>query len=67
MKTKLMLLALTFISLCVARAQNVLEIFGQWQVSLDSMRTFQPVSLSGTLDLAGIGETPQYKNVAWGL
>lgn len=66
MKTKLMLLALTFISLCVARAQNVLELSGQWQVSLDSMRTFLPVSLPGTLDIAGIGDAPKYKNVAWG-
>ena len=35
--------------------QRPLDLSGQWQVSLDSLSTFQPISLPGTLDDAGLG------------
>ncbi|MBP5612317.1 MAG: glycoside hydrolase family 2, partial [Bacteroidales bacterium] len=33
-----------------------LSIAGAWQVSLDSLATFQPIQLPGTTDDAGLGE-----------
>ena len=33
-----------------------LSIAGSWQVSLDSLATFQPIQLPGTTDDAGLGE-----------
>lgn len=38
------------------KGQNVLSVAGEWQVSLDSLTTFQPIMLPGTTDLAGLGE-----------
>lgn len=35
--------------------QRPLDLSGQWQVSLDSLSTFQPIALPGTLDDAGLG------------
>ncbi len=35
--------------------QQGLDLSGTWQVSLDSLATFQPISLPGTTDLAGLG------------
>ena len=32
-----------------------LDLSGEWQVSLDSLATFSPISLPGTTDLAGLG------------
>ncbi len=36
--------------------RGVLDLSGTWQVSLDSLATFQPISLPGTTDDAGLGE-----------
>lgn len=38
-----------------SKAQNVLDLCGQWEVSLDSMTSFQPIKLPGTTDLAKLG------------
>lgn len=43
------------LSMGMAKAQNSIDLSGQWQVSLDSLQTFQTISLPGNLDLAGIG------------
>lgn len=43
------------LSMGMAKAQNSIDLSGQWQVSLDSLQTFQPISLPGNLDLAGLG------------
>ena len=35
--------------------KHTLDLSGEWEVSLDSMETFQPILLPGTTDGAGIG------------
>ena len=37
------------------RSQGTLDLSGTWQVSLDSLATFQPMNLPGTTDDAGLG------------
>ena len=46
-----------FVALLVASCtpQRSLDLSGEWQVSLDSLSTFQPIALPGTTDLAGLG------------
>lgn len=55
MNKKLLLIPLTMLSMGMAEAHNSIDLAGQWQVSLDSLQTFQPISLPGNLDLAGLG------------
>jgi len=35
--------------------QRSIDLSGEWQVSLDSLASFQPIALPGTTDLAGLG------------
>lgn len=42
-------------SASLSRAQETLDLSGTWQVSLDSMATFQSITLPGTTDAAGLG------------
>ncbi len=36
--------------------QDTLSLAGKWEVSLDSLATFQPINLPGTTDDAGLGQ-----------
>lgn len=54
---KRMLSALAVVAALVSCAPvRSLDLAGEWQVSLDSLSTFQPMALPGTTDLAGLGE-----------
>lgn len=55
MKASTILIPFLMLSMGMAKAQNSIDLSGQWQVSLDSLQTFQTISLPGNLDLAGIG------------
>lgn len=55
MKASTLLIPFLMLSMGMAKAQNSIDLSGQWQVSLDSLQTFQTISLPGNLDLAGIG------------
>lgn len=48
-----MLFFVIFVSSC--SRQSHLDISGEWQVSLDSLQTFQTMQLPGTTDQAGLG------------
>ena len=56
-KTKYLItaLAIAMTGYCRADVPPTLDLSGQWQVSLDSMETFQPIRLPGTTDIAGLG------------
>lgn len=41
---------------------DMVSLAGSWQVSLDSLRTFHPIALPGTLDMAGLG-SPDDTNI----
>lgn len=54
---KIKFLIITFIiglSSC-SKVQNTLDLSGQWEVSLDSLSTFQTIQLPGTTDQVGLG------------
>lgn len=55
MKIKLLTLAALAAVVSCAPVRSI-DLSGEWQVSLDSLETFQPMSLPGTTDLAGLGE-----------
>lgn len=55
MNKKLLFIYLVMLSMGMSKAQNSIDLSGQWQVSLDSLQTFQAISLPGNLDLAGLG------------
>ena len=46
--------------LCVlascSKQDNKIDLSGSWQVSLDSLQTFNAITLPGTTDAAGLGE-----------
>ena len=52
---KRILLPLLALLVLSCSQQRPLDLSGQWQVSLDSLSTFQPIALPGTLDDAGLG------------
>lgn len=54
---RILFLTLTFLMGLTnsSTAQNSLDLSGQWEVSLDSLSTFQAICLPGTTDLAGLG------------
>lgn len=54
---KRFLTAITAMALMLASctSNNRIDISGEWQVSLDSLRTFQTMQLPGTTDQAGLG------------
>ena len=51
----LLLPAVALLIASCAKQSAVLDLSGTWQVSLDSLTTFQPIRLPGTTDLAGLG------------
>ena len=55
MNKKLFVIPFAMLSMGMAEAQNSIDLAGQWQVGLDSLQTFQAISLPGNLDLAGLG------------
>lgn len=58
LSTLLLLLCIPFLSLAASQRNansNVLSLAGDWEVSLDSLKTFRPITLPGTLDMAGLG------------
>jgi len=52
---KIGFIALLFSLVSCAEKQQILDISGNWEVSLDSMNSFQPIQLPGTTDMAGLG------------
>jgi hypothetical protein len=46
---------LVLLAAACTRSQDTLDLSGTWQVSLDSLATFQPMNLPGTTDDAGLG------------
>lgn len=55
MNKRIFIIPLAMLSMGMAKAQSLIDLAGQWQVSLDSLQTFQTISLPGNLDLAGLG------------
>ena len=55
MKRILPLFALLGLLAAGCTERRALDLSGTWQVSLDSLATFQPIALPGTTDLAGLG------------
>lgn len=51
----LMLTLATLASIACSTPETKIDLSGDWQVSLDSLKTFQHMSLPGTTDLAGLG------------
>lgn len=51
----LLVLSALFLASCSKKSEFV-DLSGTWQVSFDSLDTFQPIALPGTTDLAGLGE-----------
>lgn len=47
--------SLAFFVSCNQR-ETTIDLSGSWQVSLDSLQTFDPITLPGTTDAAGLGE-----------
>ena len=57
MKKRICLVAVILtLGLVSCRKENSVDLSGIWQVSLDSLTTFQPMQLPGTTDLAGLGQ-----------
>lgn len=57
MKKRICLVAVILtLGLVSCRKENSVDLSGVWQVSLDSLATFQPMQLPGTTDLAGLGQ-----------
>ena len=57
MKKRICLVAVILtLGLVSCRKENSVDLSGVWQVSLDSLASFQPMQLPGTTDLAGLGE-----------
>ncbi len=53
-KSAAIILAAT-VALACSSPKDRIDLAGNWQVSLDSLETFQPIVLPGTTDLAGLG------------
>ena len=54
---KRILTAIALLALAVSCGpKDQVSLAGKWQVSLDSLATFQPIDLPGTTDAAGLGE-----------
>ena len=51
----ILLSALALLAVSCTQQRNTLDLSGTWQVSLDSLSTFQPMHLPGTTDDAGLG------------
>ena len=51
----ILLSALVLLAVSCTPRHNSLDLSGTWQVSLDSLATFQPMHLPGTTDDAGLG------------
>ena len=49
------LIAIVFTFIACAEKQQTLDLSGEWEVSLDSMNSFQPIQLPGTTDMAELG------------
>ena len=56
MKKYLFILSAFLLVAASCGRQQGLDLSGTWQVSLDSLETFQPMALPGTTDDAGLGE-----------
>lgn len=54
-KIKLLIMALIIALSSCSKVQNILDLSGQWEVSLDSLSTFHTVQLPGTTDQAELG------------
>ena len=55
MKRILVLLSVFAVLAVSCTKRDSIDLSGTWQVSLDSLSTFQPITLPGTTDLAGLG------------
>lgn len=54
-KKPVLLTAFALFASAAAWAGQSLSLAGRWEVSIDSLRTFRPIGLPTTLDIAGIG------------
>ncbi len=48
--------ALVAMALVSCKRETSVDLSGTWEVSLDSLATFEPMQLPGTTDIAGLGE-----------